>query len=95
MIAFFQVFIFGIAVLMFTWGIFSMIISSGDDEKIKTAKNRIVYGIIALIFMGFVKIWSSLIALGNFQTTIPTVTGTLFTLVMYFAGPIAIFMITW
>ncbi len=54
MVAFLRVFAFGVAVTMFTWGLFNLIVSGGDDEKRKTATNRIIYGLIGLIFMGFV-----------------------------------------
>ncbi len=95
LIAFLRVFVFWVAVTMFSWWLFNLIVSAGDDEKRKKATNRIVYGTIGLIFMGFVSLWWELIALGDFNKAIPNVTGTLFNLVMYFAAPIAIFMIIW
>jgi Type IV secretion system pilin len=52
-----KVFIFGIAVLIFTWGLFQLILSAGDDEKKKMARNRLLYGILGLIFLGFVEAW--------------------------------------
>lgn len=95
MIAFLRVFVFGTAVTMFTWGLFNLLISGGDDEKKKMAKNRIVYGLIGLIFMGFVGLWWELVAVGNFTTVIPKVSGNIFSLVMYFVAPIVIFMLIW
>lgn len=95
MIAFLRVFAFGVAVTMFTWGLFNLLVSGGDDEKRKQAKNRIIYGIIGLIFLGFVQLWGNLVAMGDFRSYIPSVSGTLFALVMYIAAPIAIFMLIW
>jgi Type IV secretion system pilin len=95
MIAFLRVFAFGVAVTMFTWGLFNLLVSGGDDEKRKQAKNRIIYGIIGLIFLGFVQLWWSLVAVGDFRSYIPSIGGTLFALVMYIAAPIAIFMLIW
>jgi hypothetical protein len=95
LIAFLRVFVFGVAVTMFTWGLFSLIVSGGDDERRKKATNRIIYGIIGLIFMWFVELWGRLVAAGDFTKVIPNVSGTLFSLVMYFAAPISIFMIAW
>jgi hypothetical protein len=95
MIAFLRVFIFGVAVTMFTWGLFDLLVSGGDDEKKKKAKNRIIYGSLALIFLGFVQIWASLIAAWDFRNYVPQISGTLFSLVMYIAAPIAIFMLMW
>lgn len=95
MIAFLRVFAFGVAVTMFTWGLFNLLVSGGDDEKRKQAKNRIIYGIIGLVFLGFVQLWGNLVAVGDFTAYIPSVSGTLFALVMYIAAPIAIFMLIW
>lgn len=95
LIAFLRVFVFGVAVTMFTWGLFSLIVSGWDDERRKKATNRVIYGIIGLIFMGFVELWGRLVAAGDFSKVIPNVSGTLFSLVMYFAAPIAVFMIAW
>ncbi len=95
MIAFLRLFVFGAAVLMFTWGLFELLISGGDDEKRKTAKNRILYGLLGLIFLWFVGLWWQLVAVGDFGYYIPNFTGTIFALVMYFAAPVAIFMLIW
>jgi hypothetical protein len=95
MIAFLRVFAFGVAVTMFTWGLFNLLVSGGDDEKKKQAKNRIIYGIIGLVFLGFVQLWGDLVAVGDFTRYIPSVGGTIFALVMYIAAPIAIFMLIW
>lgn len=93
LIAFLKVFIFGVAVLMFTWWLFNLILSAGDDEKKKKARNRVVYGIAGLIFIGFVDLWWGLVAEGDFANYIPTVAGTLFKLELFFAAPVVIFML--
>lgn len=64
-IGFLQVFIFGVAIIMFTWGLFRLIISGGDEEVLKSAKNRIIYGVLALLFMAFVRFWGPVIANGD------------------------------
>lgn len=95
MIAFFRVFVFGVAVLMFTWWLFRLIVSAGDEEIRKTARNRIIYGSLALIFMGFVELWARLVSVWDFSSRIPTVGKQIFGLALYFAGPVAIFMLMW
>lgn len=95
LIRFFQVFIFGIAVLMFTWGFFSLIVSGGDEEKLKKAKNRILYGTLGLLFMSFVRLWGTVIASTNFIGDVTSVAKKFFALAIYFAGPIAIFFLIW
>ncbi len=98
LVAFLRVFVFGVAVVMFTWWLFNLLISWGDDEKKKMAKNRIIYWLIGLIFMGFVGLWWQMIAGGDFGTALGWIWGTskvIFWLIMYFVAPISIFMIFW
>jgi Type IV secretion system pilin len=98
-VAFLKVFIFGIAVLIFTWGLFQLILSAGDDEKKKMARNRLLYGILGLIFLGFVEAWWALVSAGNFSTNIVNgvsdIGRKLLGLSLFFAAPIAIFMLIW
>ncbi len=49
-----------------------MIVSAGDEEIRKQGRNRIVYGLLGLIFLGFVEGWSVLVAEGNFGGEIAT-----------------------
>ena len=95
LIGFFQVLIFAIAVLMFTWWLFRLILSAGDEEIQKKAKNRILYGTLALIFMGFVRFWGVIISSGDFAGKVTTTAGKFFSLALLFAGPIAIFFLIW
>lgn len=95
MIGFLRVFVYGIAILMLTWGFFQLITSAWEEEKQKQSKNRITYGFLGLIFMGFVEIWSRLIAGWDFNSYIPTISGQLFGLALFFAAPVAIFFLMW
>ncbi len=72
-----------------------MILSGGNEEVQKKAKNRIIYGTVALIFMGFIRFWGMLIAKGDFAGDISTIAGKAFALALFFAGPIAIFFLIW
>ena len=94
-IGFLRVFAYGAAIITFTWGAFRLIMSGGDDEKQKTAKNRLIYGILGLIFLGFVEGWSRVVAYGDFTKTIPWVANKLYSLALFFAAPVAIFMMIW
>jgi hypothetical protein len=90
---FFRVFAYGIAILMFTWGFFRLILSSGDEEQIKNAKSRVIYSSLALMFLLFVDMWIRMISSGNIGASIPGIAGTLFKLALFFAAPVAIFFI--
>ncbi len=95
LVSFLRVFIFGIAILAFTWASYSLIVSGGDDERRKKAKNKFLYGSLALVFLWFIEIWSRLIARGDFGTwgEVATVGKKLISLAFFFAGPVAVFFI--
>ncbi len=92
-VSFFEIFIFWLAIISFTWGLFRLIMSAGDEEKQKMAKNRIIYGTLGLIFLGFVKVWGTIIARGDFGWEIATVGNKFLGLALYFAAPVALFFI--
>lgn len=89
-IGFFEVFIFGIAILTMTWWAFRMIVSGGNEEVQKKAKNRLLNGFLGLIFLGFVKFWGSIIAKGDFFGEFATVGQKFLWLALYFAPPVVI-----
>ncbi|GAB0174755.1 MAG: hypothetical protein HHAS10_06340 [Candidatus Altimarinota bacterium] len=90
MISFFEIFIFGVAILTFTWGLFRLLMSGGDEERQKQAKSRIVNGVLGLIFFGFVKVWGNVVAKADFFGEFATMANKLLGLALYFAAPIVI-----
>lgn len=92
-VAFLRVFAYGAAILMLTWWIFRLILSSGDEEQVKSAKSRIIYSSLGLMFLLFIDAWIRAISSGSLATSITGVAGTLFRLALFFAAPIAIFFI--
>jgi hypothetical protein len=93
LVGFFRVFAYGAAILMLTWGFFRLILSSGEEEQIKSAKSRVIYSSLALMFLLFVDVWVRMISSGNLASAVPGVAGTLFRLALFFAAPVAIFFI--
>jgi hypothetical protein len=89
-ISFFEIFIFGIAILTFTWWFFRLILSGGNEEIQKKAKSRILNGILGLLFFGFVKVWGSVIAKADFFGEFGVVGNRLLGLALYFAAPVVI-----
>ncbi len=90
---FFQIFIFWVAIVMFTWWFFRLILSGWDEEVQKNAKNRIIYGILWLMFLGFVNVWGGVVAKGDFFWEFATVGNKLLGLALYFAAPVVIFFL--
>jgi hypothetical protein len=93
LIPFFRIFAYGVAVMMFTWGFFRLIVSSGDEERVKSAKSRVIYSSLALIFMLFLELWVQVISRGDFGNGVGSVAWQAFRLAFFFAGPIAVFFI--
>lgn len=55
-----------VAFALFLWGVIKFIFAGGDEEKRKTAKNYIIYGLIGLFVM--VAVWGIIrIVLGTFD----------------------------
>ncbi len=52
-----------LALIYFLWGVASYIMSSGDEEKRKEARNVMIWGIIALFVM--VSVWGLVRFIGN------------------------------
>jgi len=79
---------------MLTWGFFRLILSAGDEEKAKTAKSRVIYSLLALVFLLFVEVWVRIFSSGgSLAGTVPGVASTIFRLGLFFAAPVAIFFI--
>ena len=78
---------------MLTWGFFRLILSSGDEERVKSAKSRVIYSSLALIFLLFIDSWVHMISAGNLASAVPGVAGTLVRIALFFAAPVAIFFI--
>ncbi len=95
LVAFLRVVAYGVAIIAFTWGLFRLIMSGWDEEKLKNAKHRLILWLIGLIFLGFVEGWSRLVAVGDFSKAIPSVMNKIIGLALFFAAPIAIFRMIW
>jgi hypothetical protein len=94
-VKFFEMAMIGTAVVMFTWGWFTMLTHGNNESTAKTAKMRLVYGVVALVVVGFIEsiyraifFWRTLNATG-----IMSVLVTIANFFLFMAGPIAILFI--
>ena len=90
---FLGILIFAVAIFIIVLSWITMIISRGKEENIKESKNKIIYSIIALIFVWFIEVWKKF----AFKWEISDWTAifeTLSNLALFFAWPIAIFFLT-
>ncbi|MEI6553723.1 MAG: hypothetical protein WCO09_04080 [bacterium] len=69
------VFILALAVLTFVWGIFKLVVASGDSKEREQARGYIFWGVVALAVMvsvwGLVNLLTSSFGLGNTGPTMP------------------------
>jgi Type IV secretion system pilin len=92
-LGFLKVMIFGIAVFMIIYEGIKVMTARGRDEQISEAKNKIIYSLMALIFLGFIEVWKNLAFSGNIGDGV-NIVGTMMRLALFFAGPTAIFFLT-
>ena len=90
---FFRVFAYGVAILMLSWGFFRLILSSGDEERVKAAKSRVINSVLALVFLLFAEAWIRAISGTSFVSSVSGIAGQAFRLAIFFAAPVAIFFI--
>lgn len=92
-VGFLQIMIFILAIFaLVLQGIF-LITSRGREEKLSEAKNKIVYIILALIFVGMIEAWKRLAFTWDIGDGV-NIFETLANLALFFAGPVAIFFLT-
>jgi len=92
-IVFMQIMIFLAAVVMITIAGIQVMTSRGRDEKMTEAKNKIVYTVLALIFVGIIEVWKR-VAFGGSISDGVNLFESLANLALFFAAPIALFFLT-
>jgi hypothetical protein len=92
-IDFIEVTIVAIAVFMIILAGIQIMTSRWKDEKITEWKNKIVWSLVWLIFVGFIETWQSLVYSGNISDW-ASMFETIEELALFFAWPIGIFFLT-
>lgn len=92
-INFLDIMIFASAIFMLTLAGINLISSRGREEKLKEAKNKVVYTILALIFLGIIEAWKS-VAYGGALSEAANLFESLADLALFFAAPVAIFFLS-
>jgi len=92
-IVFLQLMIFLAAVVMITIAGIQVMTSRGREEKMTEAKNKIVYTVLALIFVGIIEVWKRVAFGGSIDDGV-NLFESLANLALFFAAPIALFFMT-
>ena len=85
--------IFVAAIFMLTLAGIKLLTSRGRDESIKEAKNKIIYTILALVFVGVIEAWKRLAFSGIISDGV-NLFSSIANLALFFAAPVAIFFLT-
>lgn len=85
--------IFAAAIFMITLTGIQLLTSRGREERVTEAKNKILYSILALIFVGIIEAWKAL-AFGGVIADGVNLFESLARLALFFAAPVAIFFLT-
>lgn len=92
-IFFLEVMIFIAAVFMITMAGINVMTSRGREDKMKEAKNKIVYTILGLVFVGVIEAWKTLAFDGEISDGV-NLFESLSNLALFFAAPVAIFFLS-
>lgn len=90
---FLEIFIFVCAFAMITIAGIQIMTSQGREERIKEAKNKILYSVLGLIFVWIIEAWKHL-AFGWKITDGVNLASTLSQLALFFAVPVALIFLT-
>jgi len=92
-VMFMEIMVFLAAIFMLTLAGINVMTSRGREEKMKEAKTKIIYTILALIFVGIIEAWKQ-IAFGGVIEDGVNLFESLSKLALFFAAPVAIFFLT-
>jgi len=91
--------VFFLEMIIFLWAVFmitlagiQLMTSRGKEEKMKEAKNKILYTVLALIFVGIIEAWKRL-AFGWVIDDGVDLFESLVNLALFFAVPVAVFFL--
>lgn len=83
------------AVFMFSLAAFKLIANRGDPEDRVAIKSQFLYGGMALVFVGVIEMWVKVVAESDIKGAGSGIFANLMNLGLLFAGPLAIFFLSW
>ena len=90
---FIEIMIFAAAIFMITLTSIRLLISRWKEERVTEAKNKILYSILALVFVGIIEAWKSVAYSGSIDEG-KNIFESLANLALFFAAPVAIFFLS-
>lgn len=93
-LTFLQIAIVALAIFMIVFAGIKIITASGDEEKVTEWKNKILWSLAGLVFIGVMEVWRNVVFKWDFKWQWQDLFATLANLALFFAGPIAIFFLS-
>lgn len=90
---FLEIAIFISAIFMLTLAGIKLLTSRGQEERLAETKNKIIYTILALVFVGIIESWKR-VAFGGSIDDGRNLMESLWNLALFFAAPVAVFFLT-
>jgi len=93
---FMQAAIFGIAIVMIIISGIRLIVAWSDEEQRKNSTQKVIWSIIALIFVGLIELWKSVAISWNvsWADSIGWLFGNIIDIALFFAAPVALLFLT-
>lgn len=93
-ITFLEIALVVLCIFIFILNGIKIITSGGEDKNITEAKNKILWSLAGLIFIGIMEVWRNLIFIGDLKWAWQDLFTKLANLALFFAGPVAIFFLS-
>lgn len=91
---FLEIAIVALAIFMIILEWIKMILSWGEEDKMTEGKNKILWSLVWLIFIGVMEVWRNFIFKADFQEQGQDLFSTLINIALFFAGPVGIFFLS-
>lgn len=93
-ITFLEIAIVALAVFIFVYNWIKIMISAWEDKNVSEAKNKILWSLAWLVFIGIMEVWRNVMFKWDFKWQWQDLFATLANLALFFAWPIAIFFLS-
>lgn len=96
LVGFMQMLIFGVAIIMIILSGIRLILAGSDEEQRKNSTQKVIWSVIALIFVWFIEMWKQVAFTGRVsgENSIGGLFGSIIDIALYFAAPIALVFLT-
>jgi len=91
---FLEVLVASIAMISIVFSGLRIITARGEDDKVSSAKQRILWSLAGLVFLGIMQLWKYVIYTGDFRDKGQTLYSSMINLAIYFGGAVALFFIS-